>query len=272
MKNYQPHLNKNNLKNLILLLLGVSLIASSCKKKEETDPRGKGSLKLRFDNVDKNENVLAFNTKYATNSADTFLLTELKYYLSNFALEKEDGSMEVLPKDYFLINQKEVSSKVREIKDIVFGEYTSMVFYIGVDSVANSSTNKTGDLDPDNEMAWNWNSGYKFIKVEGKVKLDTDSTSTYKSVVNHAGMKPNYVMVKIDLSGDSENPTHHHRVSENFENIKIQANKTTEIHIALDWSTIMDNYGGGMNHGGASADVTVTKMAHTFKIHHSSMY
>ena len=48
------------------------------------------------------------------------------------------------------------------------GEYTGISFIIGVDSLHNCSGAQAGALDPVNAMFWTWNTGYIFLKLEGK--------------------------------------------------------------------------------------------------------
>ena len=47
------------------------------------------------------------------------------------------------------------------------GNYNSLSFLLGVDSMHNVSGAQTGALDPANDMFWTWNSGYVMAKMEG---------------------------------------------------------------------------------------------------------
>ena len=47
------------------------------------------------------------------------------------------------------------------------GDYTSLQFLLGVDSLHNVSGAQTDDLDPANDMFWTWNTGYVMAKMEG---------------------------------------------------------------------------------------------------------
>ncbi|PBQ34052.1 hypothetical protein CNR22_20465 [Sphingobacteriaceae bacterium] len=68
---------------------------------------------------------------------------------------------------YFLVNEDEQQSKHLILENIPFGNFTSLSFILGVDSLHNCSGAQSGALDPVNAMFWAWNSGYIFLKLEG---------------------------------------------------------------------------------------------------------
>jgi hypothetical protein len=47
------------------------------------------------------------------------------------------------------------------------GEYTSIEFMHGIDSVTNYGGAQSGDLDPAHGMYWSWNQGYIFTRFFG---------------------------------------------------------------------------------------------------------
>ena len=57
------------------------------------------------------------------------------------------------------------------------GNYSSLNFLLGVDSLHNVSGAQTGELDPAKDMFWTWNSGYVMAKLEGN--------SPSSALVNH---------------------------------------------------------------------------------------
>jgi len=90
----------------------------------------------------------------------------LKFYLSNVALERTDGSWWEASEQYFLIDAAS-SNSIPEVKGIPAGTYKGIRFMIGVDSTRNVSGAQEGALAVSNEMFWNWNTGYIFMKAEG---------------------------------------------------------------------------------------------------------
>jgi hypothetical protein len=89
-----------------------------------------------------------------------------KYYISNIAFVNDKGKAVAEDDSYHLVNEVKLSSK-EFIVNIPDGEYTTMQFLIGVDSLHNVSGAQSGALDPINAMFWDWNTGYIMAKLEG---------------------------------------------------------------------------------------------------------
>lgn len=121
------------------------------------------------------EKLLALDdSTYANAFNQNYTITKLNYYIGRIRLTKKDGK-EFFLDDYFFISEDEEkqASKTISIDKIPAGEYTSISFLIGVDSVHNCSGAQSGALDPINAMFWTWNTGYIFLKLEGKSKAST---------------------------------------------------------------------------------------------------
>jgi hypothetical protein len=67
---------------------------------------------------------------------------------------------------YHLIDESIAASQVINFS-IPEGDYTSLQFLLGVDSLHNVSGAQTDDLDPSKDMFWTWNTGYVMAKMEG---------------------------------------------------------------------------------------------------------
>ena len=65
----------------------------------------------------------------------------------------------------------------------------------GVDEEANSSLASVGDLDPNGRMAWNWETGYKFVLFEGFLIVDDER----RPLVYHVGFSENRRVLQFDL-------------------------------------------------------------------------
>lgn len=163
------------------LLLGLLLVACvACDKKEDAptpiNPNEKGTMRFEFDNVVGEENLQLGTTRYQNAHGEDFTVTLLNYYLSNFVLIDENGKEYVVPQEesYFLVKESDKNSQFISIPNVPAGNYKSVRFMIGVDSLRNTMdlSRRTGVLDPanntgENKMYWSWNSGYIFFKMEG---------------------------------------------------------------------------------------------------------
>lgn len=168
----------------------------SCEKDKEVEPDqpeaspvtpaipGAGSINLSFLNVADDKNLQLGTDYYITQNADSIKIDVFKYYVSNFQLVKEDGSIFTIPESYLLIDAAKASSLNQILSNIPPGNYTSMKFLIGVDSTRNVSGAQTGALDPANGMFWTWSTGYIMAKIEG---TSPQSGSPSKTVSFHIG-------------------------------------------------------------------------------------
>jgi hypothetical protein len=80
---------------------------------------------------------------------------------------------------------------------VPIGSYNEINFAVGVDKNRNTSIVQVGDLDPNNNMAWDWNTGYRFVVLEGRTKDNL-------GLVFHIGTDENYQTYTIKLSKNIE--------------------------------------------------------------------
>ncbi len=124
----------------------------------------KASLIINFKNY-VGENPLKLDTlAYVNGLGQRYSVTNFKYYISNFVLKAVSGK-DVKISGSYLINE---DFQEIDLKAITNGEYFGIEFIIGVDSLHNCSGAQSGALDPINGMFWAWNTGYIFLKLEGK--------------------------------------------------------------------------------------------------------
>jgi hypothetical protein len=176
------------MKHILLYTAAILLtVFSSCKKDNtnEYNNTANGKLSIEFDNIVGGEN-LALNTGVYTNgSGETYKVTMLKYFISNISLQKTDGTIYTVPQNdsYFLIEEGNENADHASIQ-VPEGEYTSLSFMLGIDSLRNTKdiSERTGTLDPAgiaNGMYWTWNSGYIFFKIEGTSPASTAEGNTF---------------------------------------------------------------------------------------------
>lgn len=211
------HLNK--IAAFFILCITCSLL--SCSKDE--NPEAKGKLKIEFLH-EVNGQPLVLNDQVFTNRAgNAYRIEKLKYYISNIELIRANGAVLQIPDGYFLIEETNLDSRTMiELADIPASDYQSLSFAIGVDSARNFSTEMVGELNPNNDMAWNWVSGYKFFLLEGKFTTHTQAPG---SIVYHIG--GNQSLRKVTLSPGS-GP------------LQVSGNKTTELGISTDINSIFN--------------------------------
>lgn len=152
-------------KNLVLFLFAV-LTLSACKKNPA--PPTKGKLTIKFNHQINGQALTNGQLNYTNAAGNKYSVSLFKYFISNVVLVKDDNT-EVKLNNYDLINAFEPANfSTVEASDLPYGNYTSIRFYMGVDSARNHNGAQDGDLDPAYGMIWDWNTGYIFFKHEGK--------------------------------------------------------------------------------------------------------
>ncbi|PJJ59327.1 MbnP family protein [Hymenobacter chitinivorans] len=164
---------------LFLALAALSVSFSSCKKDADAKPQV-GKLDLEMDHVVGASSLVlnAATPNYSTPSGDHFSVSTLRYYISNIRLRKEDGSEYVQPESYYLVDAARPDSKVLTLDQVPVGDYTGITFTIGVDAARNTAGAQQGALSP-SDMFWSWNTGYIFLKLEGKSPEASAGAFTY---------------------------------------------------------------------------------------------
>ncbi|MBD2701262.1 hypothetical protein IC229_11485 [Spirosoma sp. BT702] len=162
--------------SIFLLLLVSSLLGAffqACQNNVGTVETG--FITLRFDNVAGNQELKLGTSTYQNAVGESFTVSKFNYYVSNFRLKRTDGTEYVVPQNnsYFLIQEDKPESQTFTLANLPAGDYKSVSFLIGVDSLRSLADigQRTGVLDPGlgthDAMYWDWNSGYIFLKLEG---------------------------------------------------------------------------------------------------------
>lgn len=222
------------MKKIILTISVLTAIYTfqSCSK-SNSDTEGSGSIKLEFDHQVAGS-AMQYNKDYTNAAGETMQFTLLKYYISNLALVRTDGTIYTLPKDecYFLIEEPTSGANpLITLNNIPAGEYKEIRFVIGVDSLKNCAplSERTGALDPTTSgMYWAWNSGYIFLKVEGKSP----------AVASSPGATGDNFAYHIGLFGGYSSPTLNNiksvSLSKSGQTAKVSSSISPQIHIVAD--------------------------------------
>lgn len=169
-------------KILFLVLVSISSVYS----------QKNASITLNFENFVGDEQVVLKEKNYKNAAGEEFNISLLQYYVSNIKLTRKDGSEYVVPQEesYFLIRESRPETKKVVLNNIPKGNYTGVSFVIGVDSAKSASdvSQRKGCLDVGGDaedMYWVWNSGYIFVKMEGK---SPQSSSKNNAFMYHIGL------------------------------------------------------------------------------------
>lgn len=203
---------------LATLLLGAAALTfTACDDDDQAASTGK--LNIAFENVVGTQ-ALVFGSPYTTLAGDQFTVNKFNYLISNVKLTKADGSTWAEPESYHLVKQSDGNSRAFTIDNVPAETYSKVIFTIGVDSARNSSGAQTGALAQDNDMYWNWNSGYIFLKLEGTASQSPTGVFTY-----HVGeyRRPYNSLRTVTLPLPSGTAS-----------LQISADKTPTLHLKAD--------------------------------------
>lgn len=208
--------------SLAMIIALSALTLFSCKKNSDSNFTGSGAVELEFDHKIGTADLELGTGNYLNANGDDFKVTALKYRVSNLTFNSADGSKTVIPESYLLIDAADDKTNLQIIEKIPAGDYVSMDFVIGVDSLRNFAGAQTGSLDPAKGMFWSWNSGYIFVMLEGS---SSKSTQIDNKLFFHVGgaKAPNNTVRKITLPFSSGG-------------LRVRANSKPEIHLIVDAS------------------------------------
>ena len=132
------------------------------------------NLTLQLNHFVGDKMLILDDSTYVNSLHQTFTISKFTYYIGQLKFNRNDGTFFFID-DYYLVSEDEEkkSSKSISFNTIPEGEYQSIEFILGVDSARNCSGAKSGALDPINAMFWTWNTGYIFLKLEGKSKFSS---------------------------------------------------------------------------------------------------
>jgi len=214
-------------------------------------PSSKNKISVFFDHY-VGDSLLQLDARvYKNDLGQPYTITKLRYYIGHIRLEKASGK-KVFFDDYYLIDEEEEQSKKIIKDDVPTGTYTSMSFTIGVDSADNCSGAQSGALDPVNAMFWAWNTGYIFLKLEGKAPASQSPCHIFEYHIGGYRQPYNcvrYVTLKfstpLTVSNAGENKEIHIKadIAEILKNpVNIDFSKLSSVTDFHNATTIADNY------------------------------
>lgn len=152
------------------------------------------NLAMQFDG----QPLVLADKQYQNANGDVFTVERFQFYLSNVKFKNSiTRDSFAVPNSYHLVVRKENTHLFELPFEVPAGKYDMVEFAVGVDPKRNLSTDQVGDLDPSNNMAWDWNTGYKFVLLEGRLFPPSGSP---RGLVFHIGGDENYRIIRLPLS------------------------------------------------------------------------
>ena len=185
---------------LLVLVICSILLFNACEKEELKHECKRGPFHLSFNTLVDGEQFVLNDTLYEDYLGRKYRVELLKFYLSNWALEKQDGSMV----SFGAVNLVDYSSKNTLNIDAIIdtGVYVNLHFGVGLDSLMNASD--PADFESSNPLSvaqntyWSWASKYKFFMFEGRV--DTLGGQDPKVIFSyHSGFDTLYREITLPL-------------------------------------------------------------------------
>src|SRR5215217_9572052 len=101
------------------ILFAVSSCSDSSTSPEPIASDG-GKLRIEFDNVVGDKNLVLDGVTYKNASGEDFIVTKFNYFISNIKLTKADGSVFTVPQDssYFLIKEDTKASQFVTLNNV----------------------------------------------------------------------------------------------------------------------------------------------------------
>ncbi len=110
----------------------VSSLLFSCTNDPAPVPKGDtGSIRVEFDNVVGDQNLVLNGVKYYNQSEEDYVVTKFNYFVSNFKFYRTNGTVHTVPQDssYFLIKEDTRASQLVTIPGIPVGDYDHLFTY-----------------------------------------------------------------------------------------------------------------------------------------------
>jgi hypothetical protein len=175
-----------------------------------------------------------------------YRVRDFQFFLSNVKLLSDDGFY-AEPESYHLVRfDNEEGVYLVSLEGVPKQDYQSLEFTLGLDAQANGSLVSVGDLDPNGRMAWNWETGYKFVLFEGRLQMD----ERWVPLVYHIGFNENAHSMSFSIAGEGVGANRHTILGFNVDVAKLFEG-TTVIDLAAlptvkfnrdDAQALADNY------------------------------
>ncbi len=156
-----------------LMIIGFAFILTNCSDDTgDTDDSVNVDLEVQ---MRVGSETLSDGSTYTINGT-TIQVNAARFYLGNISL---DGNSNLDDDTYYVVSENNKSFNLAEVEE---GDYT-FAYGIGIDPDNNAQTTEDFTTRPPGDplglqeptMHWNWNTGYKFLRVDGMVDTDGDN-------------------------------------------------------------------------------------------------
>jgi len=177
-------------------------------------PEGEGNIKLKFHPMVGMDD-LVYDQVYSDTSGRKFSISKAQFYVSGLILSNENGD-NFEPEDgpYLLVHAGQLTY---DIGSFNADHYDGLSFDIGIEESTNTGVDPATwsmdhplSADNSNYAYWSWNSGYQFIKIEGKVDTTADKSGSPNFAFEmHIGAAPQLRSMDLSTHVDVENDGSH---------------------------------------------------------------
>ncbi|HXD00675.1 MAG TPA: MbnP family protein [Verrucomicrobiae bacterium] len=152
-------MNRMRATGLCAALLGSLTMASATTLQIEITPKVSG------------ENLQPASLRYQTSAGEIFSITRVSYLVSNFALQRDDGSWLEISNSVAWLDFDQNRNSIW-LENIPAGEFRTVRFTVGLNTNLNHADAATfpagHPLNPNlNGLHWSWQGGYIFLALEG---------------------------------------------------------------------------------------------------------
>lgn len=188
-------------------IIAFALAGGSCKDEKPNPPVDvPAALKLVIRHTFDGE-LAAFNNVQYQTTHNFIGVSNLSYYLSSFELQKPDGSWMPIEQYELLVAQDKPQDTIT-LGNVPKGAYTGIRFSLGVDSLNNHADPSLWPNDHPlslmrgGQMHWHWNSGYIFLKLEGRFRKDGTNSGLYSYHIGRDDLITNFSFENLNINYD----------------------------------------------------------------------
>jgi cytochrome c peroxidase len=129
------------------------------------------SLQVQITPTVSGESLQPASFRYQTSAGESFSVTRVSYLVSDFALQRGDGSWLEFSNSVAWLDHDQNRDSIR-LENVPAGEFRSVRFLVGLNTNLNHADIATfpaqHPLNPDvNGLHWSWQGGYIFMALEG---------------------------------------------------------------------------------------------------------
>jgi hypothetical protein len=184
----------------LIIIIGLNLGLSSCKKKCKEPMHGNLHFNLRY-NIDLEE-LHPDTIRYTNFAGNQYSVTRLEYYISGFTFRRSDGMSFYTNKAYYVDAFSATTGSIN-IDSIPYGHYSEVTFHIGLPPTLNISYFLPNTLENIN-MSWPdaMGGGYHFLKLEGKVFTSAGSLGYAMHLGNNESLVNIKALISLDINSE----------------------------------------------------------------------